>query len=432
MYEEASRFTTGVVSSCARPLKSDISIIVGKLFYRRDKSVWRDYDFILLAGVVLLLAQSGLVVHAASLGIGRHADTLDDASLDSLAKTQFAISILWVIVMFCTKLSMCWFIDAINTYAQIQWANRFLVGIISAFSLAGIIATGFRCPLPTPWIAASATACSAAVPVHTLILTSCIITDVLICAIAIVMVTRVQTTSRVKALIICLFSNRLLVVAAVSVALTNTSYIINGSGTDFTWEALLPNTWLIVASHLSVITACIPSLKGVLNSWLGNTFGIEIDSPYQLERIRGAKAKDGAGFAVTDYAGTKLGGSSKDKSDSRSKGSILSKLGSRPNNTSGGGGKTHMSASPAAGLKLTTSLPTEALCYANSAEPPVLRSCRGGGCHKSQPISSSGKQDGRSDSIRGLTEGVIMIHSDVEVKFDDFDQRDGSSYSSRG
>lgn len=125
-------------------------------------------------------------------------------------QTQFVISILWVIVMFCTKLSTCWFIDAINTYAQIRRANRFLVGIISAFSLVGITATGFRCSLPTPWIAASAAACPAAVPIHTFVLISCIITDVLICVIAIVMVIRVQTTSKVKALIICLFSNRLL------------------------------------------------------------------------------------------------------------------------------------------------------------------------------------------------------------------------------
>lgn len=65
-----------------------VSVIAGKLFYRRDKRVWRNYDFILLAGVLFLLVQSGLVVHTASLGIGKHADALDEASLGSLAKVS--------------------------------------------------------------------------------------------------------------------------------------------------------------------------------------------------------------------------------------------------------------------------------------------------------------------------------------------------------
>ncbi|KXJ96815.1 hypothetical protein Micbo1qcDRAFT_229623 [Microdochium bolleyi] len=407
------------------------SIITGKLLYRRAQRVWRNYDFILLAGVGFLLAQSALVVYAASLGIGRHASTLDEARLDRIAKTQFAISILWVSVMFCTKISMCWFIDAINSFTQIQWANRILVGIISTLSVISIVATGFRCPLPAPWRAVSSAMCPTAVPVYTFTLISCIITDVLICLIASVMIVRVQTTLHTKALIIGLFSIRLLVAGAVSPALAGTSYVHNGSDTDFTWEALRPNIWLTVAGHLSVITACIPSLKGVVDSWLGNTFGIDIDSPYQLERMRGTKG----GFAVTDHS-TQGGGSSRSGTDyHRSNGALnstLSKLSSRASrfaeraaNGKTSGSRADALSAASAALKLTTSSPTEASCYANGAEGPT----KGKTVRNSNQLSN--KQDGQSESVRGLTDGVIMIHSDIEVKYDEVDHRDGSSYSSR-
>lgn len=77
-------------------------------------------------------------------------------------------------------------------------------------------------------------------------------------------------------------------------------YLYTGSGNDFTWLSLGPTVWLVVASHISIITTVIPSLKGVFDSWLGNTFGINIDSPYQLERIDGKDGFEVSAFNETE------------------------------------------------------------------------------------------------------------------------------------
>lgn len=43
--------------------------------------------------------------------------------------------------------------------------------------------------------------------------------------------------------------------------------------------------WIQVTYNLSVITACVPSMKGIFESMLGNTMGLSIEEPYQLENI---------------------------------------------------------------------------------------------------------------------------------------------------
>ncbi|ORY55241.1 uncharacterized protein BCR38DRAFT_414968 [Pseudomassariella vexata] len=78
-------------------------------------------------------------------------------------------------------------------------------------------------------------------------------------------------------------------------ALLETSCLYNHTS-DFTWLALQPTTWLEVSYNLSVITACIPSLKGAFDIWLGNTMRLDIDAPYQLNRVAGKIGLEAAAY----------------------------------------------------------------------------------------------------------------------------------------
>lgn len=55
---------------------------------------------------------------------------------------------------------------------------------------------------------------------------------------------------------------------------------------DFTWLAVEPTIWMQISFNLSIITACIPTMKNIFDSLSGN-FSVAIDAPYTLKTIAG-------------------------------------------------------------------------------------------------------------------------------------------------
>lgn len=60
---------------------------------------------------------------------------------------------------------------------------------------------------------------------------------------------------------------------------------------DRTWEAVTPTIWLQISLNMSLFTACIPSLRGVIESILVSTTAGAIQAPYNLTLT-------GAGYGV--------------------------------------------------------------------------------------------------------------------------------------
>jgi hypothetical protein len=63
---------------------------------------------------------------------------------------------------------------------------------------------------------------------------------------------------------------------------------------DRTWNAVIPMIWLQISLNMSLFTACIPSLSGVIDSILVSATYGAIQAPYQLTRARA-----GAGVHAT-------------------------------------------------------------------------------------------------------------------------------------
>lgn len=52
---------------------------------------------------------------------------------------------------------------------------------------------------------------------------------------------------------------------------------------DVTWYAVASVVWFQIGINMSVLTACMPSLKSFVDSLLGETAGARIMAPYELE-----------------------------------------------------------------------------------------------------------------------------------------------------
>ncbi|KAH7040333.1 uncharacterized protein B0I36DRAFT_357646 [Microdochium trichocladiopsis] len=397
------------------------SAIIGKLMYRWNIKVLREWDYALLLAVLLVFVQSAVAVYAANLGLGRQRPTVDEDSLVAISKAQYALTILAILISLCTKMCMCLFIRAINSYSHVRYANRVLMGAIGTLCVSSVFAAAFRCPLPAPWWAVSPGSCPAAISIHQFVHMSNMVTDFSIVILALVMVLRVQTGVGAKVLVTSLFAIRMLCPLTAVPIILDYEYLYNGDDNDFTWTAMAPTIWLLVTSHISIITACIPSLKGIFDSWLGNTFGIDIDAPYQLERVEGKDGFEVSDWRTKDPSATGQSSGSRPKTSKNSKNSKNSKF---------------TDTTKTATLKLTTSFPNEAACFSENDTGSSARAARHRHSgyresrnHTSLPISKN--KDDQSESVKGLTEdGFIMIHSDVEVRYDDDSHRDVTTPSS--
>lgn len=98
----------------------------------------------------------------------------------------------------------------INNYGFIRTANRLVLAIIAASSMSGLIATALQCPLPAPWRTESPGACPNAGPIYLYDGIMNIITDLQLCALSVAMVWDVKTSVKNRALVIALFSCRIL------------------------------------------------------------------------------------------------------------------------------------------------------------------------------------------------------------------------------
>lgn len=126
------------------------------------------------------------------------------------AELQYAASLLAIAVTACTKISMCLLIKKINDHGKLHYALNAFLALISIFFFSEILATTFQCPFPTPWLATSFEECPRIESVYAYVNISSIITDVFLCILAIAMVWEVQTARKPKAVIIALFTFRIM------------------------------------------------------------------------------------------------------------------------------------------------------------------------------------------------------------------------------
>jgi hypothetical protein len=165
---------------------------------------------------------------------------------------------------------------------------------------------------------------------------------------------------------------------------------------DRPWHAVVPSVWTSCALNLSIVTACIPSIKRFLADWAAGLSAITISEPFELEHSSG---KTGLGDSGTYALGSGMGSK------------IATKLG------------------------LSSTSKAEITSTARSRSDPdddeVLRD----NTARNRSRGTGGRQpDNTSDSVKGLTDGVIMHSIDYRVEYEDqtTDNRDWSSRSSGG
>ncbi|KAK7398668.1 hypothetical protein QQX98_011939 [Neonectria punicea] len=349
---------------------------VTKLLIRLNITSMRDYDFTLLVGLVLYFIQTACVIAACKTGLGQHYDSLSEDAFERYSKLMYASRIMAIFISASTKISLCLLIRQISNQGRLNTANTVLSVVVVIWLIIGFFTIIFECPMPSPWLAANKDQCPNYGPIYVFNGLMDILTDVALCILPVAMMWHVQTTMRRKAIVMGLFGTRIIVPIVTIPSLSNANYLFSDYS-DPTWLAVPRTIWFQTSLGLSVLTVCIPSLKGIIDSLLGSTAVAAIQAPYDLRDSGGKGSGKHSGLELTA-----IGDGSKAASHNVSGRNNTLKLSSAK-------GKT----------------PDTAWYTTVDRETKV----RHGG---SSSISGS-------ESVRKLTEGVIVVRDEFEIHYDD-------------
>ncbi|KAK7985702.1 hypothetical protein PG996_005060 [Apiospora saccharicola] len=292
--------------------------VIAKNTLRFNWTTVKSHDIALIAAAVLLLAQTACVVLSCNNGLGIHAYKLDEAQLHRFDKLTFAADLLSLFVLACAKVSVCLLISVITNQGY-PWhhkrpvhginqnhlfnANRLLFLVIIFCTIAGVVGLGVQNAMVHPAADQPLTLGTASWGGAMYLFNGVanIVTDLFLCLLPIAMMWKVQTCMTKKMQVVLLFGVRIIVPAVALPSLILRPQSLQGD--DITWLAVDPVVWYQVSLNLSVLTACVPSLKSFIDSLTGYTSGVRIMVPYEYPvtssgKSAGSKIRDTIAAAV--------------------------------------------------------------------------------------------------------------------------------------
>ncbi|KAJ6146030.1 hypothetical protein N7497_008012 [Penicillium chrysogenum] len=220
-------------------------------------------DSTLFLSCMIYVPQTVCVNIASSSGIGKHRDALSNASFERYSKTLFVSQLFAILVLGCSKAAVALLVLSLQPFEKTTLACKIVLGLVSTWTLASLIALGNQCDQPQPWNSSTGRCVDREVlyialgGVHMLL-------DVVIIGLPVTLLHQVQILRWKRHQISALFAMRILVLALTIAGLRSLRPLYNSNPLDETWNALMPAIWLQLILSSSIICTCIPTLKRVL------------------------------------------------------------------------------------------------------------------------------------------------------------------------
>ncbi|EAW07592.1 uncharacterized protein ACLA_023060 [Aspergillus clavatus NRRL 1] len=238
-------------------------------------------DLPIWACTITALIQSILIQHAVDNGMGRHRGDLSSSAFDAYNKFNYAAQLLFILVLFLSKLSTTNLIGAISPNETIQrWCMTTHV-CMGAWAVLAVFALAFQCQ--PPYWEYSPTRCVAEGAIVFPIMIINMILDASLVATSTLMLWHVQMPRVQRLKVSAAFASRaVVIVLGVIQLLYLPKYLRSDDPTFF------PNSKTLRAiMNCSIITACIPSLYRFINS-----LALGTNTVY----VGGTELSSGAGF----------------------------------------------------------------------------------------------------------------------------------------
>ncbi|KAL6251537.1 hypothetical protein RBB50_001746 [Rhinocladiella similis] len=345
-------------------------------------------DYFILTAAFLALCQTIAMTIAEHYGLGRKRNKVSSADFESFQKSIYAADILQIAALAASQASLTFLVIAINPTRKLLLSCYAILGYLVVWTIASVLAVSFKCNLPGPWNT-NGNKCVDLFAMNVGIYTLNILGDIFIVIVPFIMMQKVQVSPSKRFVVSGLFACRLAVPAftiAMLVYRKREFNTIRGQN-DPTWYALVPQVFAQIMLNVSIIAACIPSLKPFLADIKPGLIVVNIpEHELTASFVRHSKSRSD-GKAAT----LKAGG--------------LSRFASRFGLTARGGSTMNPS-SGSSGL------------WGEKQKEAVTAMERGYNRPHATKASSRVEND-RSESVKGLTDDVILHTIDYKVEYED-------------
>jgi hypothetical protein len=265
-------------------------------------------DTTMIVAILIATAQSIALTIACNNGLGRHIDDLSVDTLNTMSQAYYASNILLVLSLAAAETSVIFLIMSIKPAKSVLMGCRLVLTTVALWAGTSVLALAFQCSMPQPWalgprIGGSET-CIDQYGLQIGIACTNILTDLAIIALPLVMMSKVQTLKDKKLVVSILFGLRIFTPAFAITAIIFFGDFYHSFPQDRSWFAVTPAVWTQLMLNVSIVTACIPSIKRFLGNIRSGLTTINISPNYEATRYgRGsiaagkAYAPDGGGLA---------------------------------------------------------------------------------------------------------------------------------------
>ncbi|CAI7672295.1 unnamed protein product [Penicillium palitans] len=235
---------------------------------------WTFDDGLATASLVFCIAQSIAISIATQNGLGQHLEMLSDRNIESVMKSDYSATILFIASICFSKLSLLVFIRNL-TPASLDRRFALVLGIfIGLWTIASILTAIFQCDPPQIWNYLQGTCFDRGAWWKWLGITN-ILSECGIIGQALLVIVRIQTDFSRKAGLSSVFLVRVIVIIAIIFQLVYARQTARG---DFTYDAWTVAMSTQVAQTVSIVTACSPQFKPFLDSLQSSGMGLGLTS----------------------------------------------------------------------------------------------------------------------------------------------------------
>ncbi|EXL51972.1 hypothetical protein FOCG_07785 [Fusarium oxysporum f. sp. radicis-lycopersici 26381] len=223
-----------------------------------------------LISSVLLSTYIQLAIHH---GYGMHKDDLEKPDLRMALKMFFIAQTPYKATVCLNKVA------AILLYLRLFVTKSFRVwsfvvlGVVVGYSIGGIAATIWQCvPIKGAWDKSVDAKCIDSNKFWVAYAVLNILTDVMVLALPIMPIMRLQTSRREKLLLCCVFLLGGFVTITSILRVTSVSNSLKNKK-DMTWNFIDRGVWTLIEANLGIIAACLPVLRQPMGKLFPRIFG---------------------------------------------------------------------------------------------------------------------------------------------------------------
>ncbi|KAK5169521.1 uncharacterized protein LTR77_005497 [Saxophila tyrrhenica] len=278
---------TAVILVTITGLICSVKLQMTMVTYRK----FRTDDIALMASLVLTIGYTIAICLAVDSGLGRIAQDLSSSQVRLLSQRYYASNILLYLSLASSKISVALLVLAIKPSRWIVIALHGLIAVSATWGVGAVLTVALQCG-PTRWVMGPMGDNTCIDQYSGLIGLRIIdiMTDLALSILPAAMVWDIQMPLPKRLVVAFMFGLRLVTPILTAVALASYRAFYSAPTAERPFVVVKPSIWTSVVINMSVITACLPSIKRWLTDWAAGVANAGIMEPYELQHSSGHAA----------------------------------------------------------------------------------------------------------------------------------------------